>query len=198
MKLKLHVVLSVIIVLFLSSLACAFLPGYSTPTPTPTITTTPTITATPTDTATNTSTPRPTRSPTPTLIPGVEAPVNLGTAKVTVDNAIRREGFECGSKTYPVKTPGTDEWLIVTLTVVSGGQVPGGDLDAWVVDNNLREMRVLDEEDNYYRYIGFCYLQNRATGALKELYVPFEIKKSAKSFTLVLADDTRIPLDLFF
>jgi hypothetical protein len=194
---KLRVILGVVSVLFLSTLACTSLPGYHTPTLSPTITTTPSITPTPTDTATTTSTPRATRSPTPTLIPGIETPVKLGTAKVSVTNAIRRDVLECGDQ-IPVENPERDEWLIVTLTVISGGQVPGGDLDTWIQNNHLKNIFVQDDENNSYKYTGFCFTQDQSTGALKELYVPFEVKKSAKSFTLVITDDTRIPLDSFF
>ncbi|HEY5118330.1 MAG TPA: hypothetical protein VII90_02660, partial [Anaerolineales bacterium] len=176
------------------SMACSTIP-FLAPTATPTVTLTPTLTPTMTSTATPTSTPTSTRTLTPTKITGIEEPVLIGDAKLQFRKALRRDRFLCGDQSYPVETPDTDEFLILTAKVIGGPVVKTpADMTDWVSANEFDLMEVVDDNSHYSAYDSICYSMD-SKDVVIQVVLPFVINKDAVTFVLILPDDTHIPLD---
>jgi hypothetical protein len=191
---KKRVILPILGTLLTGSMACSTIP-FLAPTATSTVTLTPTLTPTMTSTSTPTSTPTSTRTLTPTKITGIEEPVMIGDAKLQFRRALRRDSFLCGDQSYPVETPDTDEFLVLTVKVIEGPMVKTeDDISNWITSNKINMMEVVDI-NNHYSDINpdICY-QRDSKDMVTQLVIPFVIHKAAASFVLILPDDIHIPL----
>jgi hypothetical protein len=191
---KKWVILSFLGMVFLSSMSCTAF-SFLAPTATPTITLTPTLTPTFTPTLTATPSPTKTRTLTPTKIVGIEAPVMVGETSMQFRKALRRAVYECGTTTHPADNPDTQEYLLLTAKITSGPTVATAqDFDDWISRDNIGQIEVVDDANHYYDIVSFCYMMD-SKKVMTQVTFAFMINKDAASFTVILPDDTRIPLD---
>lgn len=191
------ILLPVLAAILAISLACDF--SFLSPGPTATATSTATETTTPTVTPSQTISPFPTRTSSPTLIPGIEAPVQVGDAKLLITKALRRDTFRCGETSTPSENPETEEYLIILMNVIKGPHVTSAQLKNWIQKNGIDRITLTSgtreghTSTDTFKYP--CYPRDKDSYVLLEIHLAFVIDIKAEIFTLVLPDGTEIPLD---
>jgi hypothetical protein len=186
--------LPVLGVFLIGSMACSGL-SFLAPTATPTITLTPTLTSTPTSSPTATASPTSTRTLTPTKILGIETPVTVGEAQLQFQKALRRATYQCGDSNRPADNPDTEEYLLITTKVLNGPDAATSQkFNDWLVHNDIDQIQLTDDQNKFYDSTSYCYSLD-STGILTRLTFAFLVQKDAASFTLILPDNTEIPLN---